>query len=144
MKLPLAMARTSLASLAVIAAILTGCSEKPKQPEQATASAAELFAQGNRHAMQTNIHAAVKLYAEVADRYPNQDFDVIMAWKSAGDLLSDSGQQAEAKLFYDKIITRFDKPEALPIVQLIVRGCKIRLSGELLLSGNRQGLPDDR
>ena len=74
----------------------------------------------------------------MSEKYPSQDFEVLMAWKSAGDLLADSGRAGEAKVFYEKIIGRFDKPDALPIVQSVVRGCKARLSGGLLLSRNRE------
>lgn len=123
--------------LAVIA--MAGCSEKSKQtPEPCYVSAAALLNIANMHATQTNIDAAVKFYAEVGKRFPTQDFQVLMAWKSAGDLLSDVGRHAEAKMFYEKILARFDKPNALPIVQLVVRGCKARLKGELLLSRNRE------
>jgi tetratricopeptide (TPR) repeat protein len=93
---------------------------------------------GNIYAAQTNIDSAVTLYAGVGERFPGQDFEVLMAWKSAGDLLSDSGRQAEAKVFYEKIIARFDKPDALPIVQSVVRGCKVRLNGDLSLSRNSE------
>jgi hypothetical protein len=93
---------------------------------------------GNIRASQTNITEAVKLYAQVGDRFPAQDFEVLMAWKSAGDLLSDAGRQAEAKTFFEWIVARFDKPDALPIVQSVVRGCKARMNGQLLLSRNSQ------
>ena len=90
----------------------------------------------NIRAAQTNVTDAVKLYAQVGERFPNQDFEVLMSWKSAADLLSDSGRQADAKIFYEKIIARFDHPDALPIIQSVVRGSKARLQGELLLSRN--------
>jgi len=181
MNLPLVMARTSLASLALLAALLTGCAEKPKQTvEQRYAAAKALFEKASRdyhipsaqargiersqleeqaatiygeiaaryadqpmwasqalrslaniRSAQTNITEAVKLYAQVGEKFPKQDFEVLMAWKSAGDLLSDSGRTGEAKVYYEKIIARFDKPDALPIVQSVVRGCKARLAGEL-------------
>src|SRR5687767_5661778 len=47
---------------------------------------------GHVHAARTNINEAVKLYAQVAEKFPQQDFEVLMAWKSAGDLLSDAGR----------------------------------------------------
>jgi len=93
---------------------------------------------GNIRASQTNISEAVKLYAQVGDRFPTQDFEVLMAWKSAGDLLSDANRQGEARVFYERIVARFDKPDALPIVQAVVRGCKSRLNGGLLLSRNAE------
>src|SRR5688572_796438 len=111
----LVMARMPLASLVLIAAIFTGCADKPKQTaEPCYVSATALLGLANMHATQTNIDAAVKSYAQVAEKFPKQDFDVLMAWKSAGDLLSDSGRPVEAKVYYEKIIARFDKPDALP------------------------------
>jgi tetratricopeptide (TPR) repeat protein len=89
---------------------------------------------GNIHAARTNLTQAVRSYSEVAEKFPTQDFEVLMAWKSAGDLLSDSGKPAEAKAYYEKLMARFDKPDALPIVQSVVRGATSRLKGELLLS----------
>ena len=89
---------------------------------------------GHLHAARTNINEAIKVYSQVAEKFPQQDFEVLMAWKSAGDLLSDADRPAEAKLYYEKLLARFDKPDALPIVQSVVRGAKARLNGELLLS----------
>jgi tetratricopeptide (TPR) repeat protein len=93
---------------------------------------------GNIRAAQTNINEAVKLYVQVGERFPKHDFEVLMAWKAAADLLADSGRAAEAKGFYEKIVARFDRPDALPIVQSVVRGSKARLKSELLLSRNSQ------
>jgi tetratricopeptide (TPR) repeat protein len=89
---------------------------------------------GNIHAARTNIDAAVKCYGQVAEKFPQQDFEVLMAWKSAGDLLSDAGKFAEAKVYYEKLVARFDKPDALPIVRSVVRGAKSRLQVDVLLS----------
>jgi len=89
---------------------------------------------GNIHAARTNLTEAVRAYAEVAEKFPRQDFEVLMAWKSAGDLLSDAGKSAKGKAYYEKLVARFDKPDALPIVQSVVRGAKARLKGELILS----------
>ena len=94
---------------------------------------------GNIHAARTNLTEAVRAYAEVAEKFPQQDFEVLMAWKSAGDLLSDAGK-SEGRVYYEKLVARFDKPDALPIVQLAVRGAKARLKGELLSAGNRHHL----
>jgi tetratricopeptide (TPR) repeat protein len=83
---------------------------------------------GHIHAARTNINEAVKIYARVAEKFPQQDFEVLMAWKSAGDLLSEAGKPEQAKLYYEKLLTRFDKPDALPIVQFVVRGAKNHLT----------------
>ena len=85
---------------------------------------------GNIRASQGRLDDAVKLYSAVASKYPGEDWEIISAWKSAGDLLADAGRGADAKLFYEKILVRFDKPEAAPVVKTIVRGARARLSGE--------------
>jgi tetratricopeptide (TPR) repeat protein len=113
-------------------------------PDQQGWASQALRSLGNIRAAQTNVTEAAKLYSQVGDRFPNQDFEVLMAWKSAADLLSDSGRRVEGKVFYQKIIARFDRPDALPIVQSVVRGAKARLQGELLLSRNGERLQDER
>jgi tetratricopeptide (TPR) repeat protein len=106
--------------------------------DQAIWTAQGLRSLGNIHASRTNIDAAVKCYGQVAEKFQHQDFEVLMAWKSAGDLLSEVGRFAEARVYYEKLVARFDKPDALPIVQSVVRGAKSRLQGNVLLSaGNR-------
>jgi len=107
-------------------------------PDQRSWASQALRSLANIRAAQTNITEAVKLYAQVGERFPNQDFEVLMSWKSAADLLSDSGRRADAKIFYEKIIARFDQRDALPIIQSVVRGSKDRLQGELLLSRNSE------
>jgi tetratricopeptide (TPR) repeat protein len=89
---------------------------------------------GNIHAARTNLTEAVHAYAQVGEKFPRQDFEVLMAWKSAGDLLSDAGKSDQGKVYYEKLLVRFDKPDALPIVQSVVRGAKARLKGDLELS----------
>jgi len=93
---------------------------------------------GNIHAARTNLTEAVHAYAAVGEEFPRQDFEVLMAWKSAGDLLSDTGKPADGKVYYEKLLARFDKPDALPIVQSVVRGARARLRGELKLSARER------
>ena len=95
--------------------------------DQPTWAAQALRSLGHIHAARTNITHAVTVYTQVAEKFPQQDFEVLMAWKSAGDLLSDAHRPVEAKLYYEKLLARFDKPDALPIVQSVVRGAKTRL-----------------
>lgn len=107
-------------------------------PDQPIWAAQALRSLGNIHAARTNTAEAVRLYAQVAEVFPHQDFEVLMAWKSAGDLLSDAGRSAEAKGYYEKLVVRFDRPDALPIVKSAVRGAKSRLQGGLILSSRNR------
>jgi predicted negative regulator of RcsB-dependent stress response len=69
----------------------------------------------------------VKLYRRVGEQYPQQDWEVLQAWKSAGDLLWDAGRKDEARQFYRQIVTRFDQPDASAVVQMVVRVARNRL-----------------
>jgi len=84
---------------------------------------------GNIYAAQTNLTAAVERCSEVGRRYPNERWEVLMAWKSAADLLWDANHRDQAEQFYAQIVERFDKPDAAQVIKMAVRGCKLRLSG---------------
>ncbi len=98
-----------------------------KYPDQDYWAAQALRSLANIRAAQTNLDAAVKLYAAVGKKYPQQDWEVLMAWKSAADLLWDAGRRDEAKAFYQKIVSRFDVPDAPMVVKTTVRGSRARL-----------------
>ncbi|MST95064.1 MAG: hypothetical protein EXS33_07330 [Pedosphaera sp.] len=82
---------------------------------------------GNIRAAQGRLNDAVGRYTDVARKYPQQDWEVLQSWKSAADLLADAKRTAEAKVFYGKIVERFDRTNAPPVVKTIVRGSKSRL-----------------
>ena len=84
---------------------------------------------GNIYAAQTNLDAAVREYQLVAKRYPKQEWEVLMAWKSSADLLWEANRHAEANQFYGKIVERFDGAESAQVVKVVVHGSKLRLSG---------------
>jgi TolA-binding protein len=99
-----------------------------KYPEQTNWCVQALYSLGNIRAAQTNLDAAIRFYAAVEARYPQQDWEVLMAWKSAGDLLWDAGSKQQAKGFYQKIVERFDKTNAPAVVKTVVRGSKTHLA----------------
>jgi len=99
-----------------------------KYPDQDHWAAQSLRSIGNIYAAQTNLTAAVEQYSEVGRRYPNERWEVLMAWKSAADLLWDANQHDRAQQFYAKIVQRFDTPDAAQVIKMAVRGCKLRLS----------------
>ena len=108
-----------------------GYEELLKQyPEQTHTCAQALLSLGNIRASQGRLDDAIKLYASVARKYPAEDWEILTSWKSAADLLADGGRAAEAKTFYEKILARFDKPDAPAVVKTIVRGSRARLAGE--------------
>jgi tetratricopeptide (TPR) repeat protein len=99
-------------------------------PEQAHPCAQALHSLGNVRASQSRLDDAVRLYASVARIYPGEDWEILTSWKSAADLLVEAGRAADAKLFYERILARFDKPDASAVVKTIVRGSRARLTGE--------------
>ena len=96
-------------------------------PDQSNWCAQALCGMGGLRAAQTNLSEAVRCYARVERDYPQQDWEVLRALKSTADLLWESGRRAEARDFYQKIVARFDKPEASAIVKTAVQGSKRRL-----------------
>ncbi len=99
-----------------------------KYPEQTNWCVQALYSLGNIRAAQTNLDAATRFYSAVGARYPQQDWEVLMAWKSAGDLLWEADRKQEAKAFYQKVVERFDKTNAPAVVKTVVRGSKSHLA----------------
>jgi len=98
-------------------------------PDQEYWAAQAIRSIGNIYAAQTNVAAALTCYSRVETRYPREEWQVLMAWKSAADLLYESHRYDEAKQLYRKIVQRFDTPDAGQIVKIVVRGSKLRLEG---------------
>ena len=85
---------------------------------------------GNISAAQGNIDEAVRHYAAVGIKYPGQEWEVLMAWKSAADLLWENGRRPEAVPFYRKLVKRFDTPDATSVMKIAVRASKGRLDSQ--------------
>lgn len=98
-------------------------------PEQESWAAQGLRNLAGVKAAQGKVDQAVRVYGLVETRYPKQEQDILMAWKAAGDLLWEEKRKEEAKKYYEKIVSRFDKVEAGQMVKLVVRGSKQRLAG---------------
>jgi tetratricopeptide (TPR) repeat protein len=97
-------------------------------PDQDYWAAEALRSLGNIRAAQTNLNEAVRQYAAVERKYPRQDWEILMAWKSAADVLWEAGRRDEAKVFYQKIVKRFDGAGATQVTKTVVRGSKSRLA----------------
>ncbi len=82
---------------------------------------------GNVRAEQNRLDDAVKLFASVAKKFPAESWEVLSAWKSAGDLLWEAGKREQAKAFYRQLVERFDTADAPQVFKTIVRGSKVRL-----------------
>ena len=89
-------------------------------------SAAALRSLANIRAEQGRLDDAIRLYEKVARQHPSEEWEILQSWKTAADLLWDAGQPARARGFYQRIIAKFDHPDAIPIVKIIVNQSKKR------------------
>lgn len=80
------------------------------------------------HASRGERKEALAAYAQVGILYPNEEWEVIQAWKAAGDLLWDSGMKKEALPFYRDIADRFQKSGQLPMYDTIARIARERIA----------------
>jgi predicted negative regulator of RcsB-dependent stress response len=103
-----------------------------KYPEQAFYAAQAERSLGNIRAVQGKIDEAVQHYAAVEKKYSTQEWEVIMSLKSAADLLWENGSKDQARGYYQKIVSRFDQPDASSIIKTVVNGSKRRLAGQEL------------
>ncbi len=104
--------------------------------DQPAWSAVALRSLGNIRATQGKLDEAVKLYAQVGARYPQQEWEVLQAWKSAADLLNEAGRTQEARKFYQQIVEQFGQPEQPEVVRVIARAARRHLTEPV--PGDRQ------
>jgi tetratricopeptide (TPR) repeat protein len=88
--------------------------------------AAALRSLANVRVEQGRLDEAVNLYSRVGEEYTACDWEVLQAWKSAGDLLWDARRQTEAAGFYNKIVRRFGSDPSA-IIQTIARAAHRRV-----------------
>jgi hypothetical protein len=99
-----------------------------RYPEQTHCCAQALRLLGNIEATRTNLPAALKCYAGVGEKYPADDWEVLQAWRSAADLLWEANRTNEARLYYQKVVQRFDGTNQPPVIRLVVKGAKAKLA----------------
>ncbi len=99
-----------------------------EHPTHTKLCAQALRSLANIRATEGRLDDAISLHASVAQRYPSEEWEVLQSWKSAADLLADAQRTAEAAPFYRQIIERFDRTNAAPVVQIIVRSARKRLA----------------
>jgi hypothetical protein len=87
--------------------------------------ASALRSLANVRAEQGRLDEAVKLWSQVGRQYPNCDWEVLQAWKSAGDLLWEAGRQSDAAPFYRQIFERFRSAPS-PIMRTVARAASRR------------------
>ena len=82
----------------------------------------------NIRATQGALDEAVRLYLRVGEKYSREEWEVLQAWKSAGDLLWEANRTNEARKHYTRLVNRFDAPGMPSIVLIIVNAAKKRLA----------------
>jgi len=97
-------------------------------PDAQPWAAMALRYRANLHAERGERKEALATYAKVGVLYPDQDWEVIQAWRSAGDLLWTSGMRKESLDFYRDIVARFDTPGQPPMYETIVRIARDRIA----------------
>ena len=88
--------------------------------------ASALRSLANVRSEQGRLDEAVKLWSQVGRQYPACDWEVLQAWKSAGDLLWDAGRQNDAVPFYRQIFERFRSAPS-PIMRTVARAASRRV-----------------
>ena len=96
-------------------------------PQERYWAAQTLLGMGNIYAAQTNVESALNAFMDVERTYPQGDWELLRAWKSAADLLWENRRFAEARVLYAKIVQRFDSSGVSQVVANVVRGSKSRL-----------------
>lgn len=71
---------------------------------------------------------AVDAFTRVGVLYMGEDWEVIQAWRAAGDLLWNDGKKSAALAFYRDIVQRFDRPGRPDLYDTIVRIARDRMA----------------
>jgi len=98
-----------------------------RYPDQALWCAKALCSLGNLQAARNNDAGALRSWSEVTTKYPLEEWEALTAFKSAADLQWDAGNQAEAKILYQKLVVQFDRTNAPAVVRTIVRASRLKL-----------------
>lgn len=99
----------------------------PDQPQWAAQSLRSL---GNVYQLQGRPADALSAYDRVGRDYPGEHWEVIQAWKSAGDLLLDTGDREGAARYFRRIVDTYDRADAAPMFRTLVDISRRRLGDD--------------
>jgi tetratricopeptide (TPR) repeat protein len=99
-------------------------------PDQPQWGAQALRSVANIHRAEGRRGEALAAYARIAHKYPGQDWEIIQAWKSAGDLLWESKMKELARDYYRQIVTAYGEVRDPPMFQTIADIARRRLAGD--------------
>ena len=91
-------------------------------------AAAALRTLGKVHVERGQLKDALACFEQVGQRYPQEHWEVIQAWKDAADTLWETHHRGEARLYYRQIVNTYDRPGQPPMFATIVRVARDRLA----------------
>lgn len=97
-------------------------------PDQPAWAAPAMRSLGGVRVEQGRLTEGIQLLDQVGRKFPDQSWEILQAWKTAGDVLWEANRRAEAGKFYEKIVARFDTADAPAIYKTVVRGARGKLA----------------
>lgn len=91
-------------------------------------AAAALRTLGTIHIQRGQLKDGLACFEQVGQRYPQEHWEVIQAWKDAADTLWETHHRGEARLYYRQIVNTYDRPGQPPMFATIVRVARDRLA----------------
>lgn len=73
------------------------------------------------------IKLALDCFEQVGQRYPNEHWEVIQAWKESADALWKSEHRGEASVYYQQIVTTYGRPGQPAMFDTLVGIARVRL-----------------
>lgn len=90
-------------------------------------AAAALRSLGQVHLERGEFRDALASFEQVGQRYPQEHWEVIQAWKEAADMLWETRHRGEAVLYYQQIVDTYDRPGQPPMFETLVNIARLRL-----------------
>ena len=91
-------------------------------------SAAALRSLGQVHLERGEFKEALASFEQVGQRYPQEHWEVIQAWKEAADMLWETRHRGEAVLYYRQMVDTYDRPGQPPMFETLVNIARLRLN----------------
>ena len=91
-------------------------------------AAAALRREGEIHVERGDLKQSLFCFEQVGQRYPQQHWEVIQAWKAAADYLWNTRHRGEARLYYQQIVNTYGRPGQPPMFDTIVHISRQRLA----------------
>ncbi len=97
-------------------------------PDVPAWAAAALRSEGQIRLERGQLGEALTCLEQVGQRYPQEHWEVIQAWKAAADHLWDTRHRGEARVYYRQIVSTYGRPGQPPMFDTIVSVARQRLA----------------